>query len=141
MGHRRTRGDPDADPAAQRGEHFGDLTGQLPGRDQDEPARGAGLAAARRAGQPGQQRQAEGESLAGPGLRAAQHIPASQRVGQGPGLDGEGRVDALLGERRDQGSRQAKLGKGRRGRSRGAERGGQGALELGDDGTRGGGPA
>ena len=34
-------GDPDAEPAAQRGEHLGDLPGQFPGRDQDEPARGA----------------------------------------------------------------------------------------------------
>ena len=134
-------GDPDAEPAAQRGEHLGDLAGQFPGGDQDKPAGRAGLAAAGLAGQPGQQRKAEGEGLAGPGLRAAQHVPARQRVGQGPGLDGEGCVDALLGERGDQGSGQAQLGKGRRGRSRGAQRGGQGALELRHDGCAGrGGP-
>ncbi len=93
-------GDPDAEPAAQRGEHLGDLAGQLPGRDQDQPARGLGLAAAGGTGQPGQQGQAEGQGLTGAGLGAAQHVPAGQCVGQRPGLDGEGRGDALLGERR-----------------------------------------
>ena len=129
-------GDPDAQPAAQRGEHLGYLPGQFPGRDQDQPARGTGLAAAR-LGQPGQQRQAEGQRLTRPGLRAAQHVPAGQRVGQGPGLDGEGCVDALLGERRDQRSGQAEFGEGRRRRGGDAERGGQGPVELGDDGGTG----
>ena len=48
----------------------------------------------RRRGQPGEHGQAEGEGLAGPGLRAAEDVTAGQRVGQRAGLDGEGRVDA-----------------------------------------------
>ena len=93
--------------------------------------RGAAAGGPAAVGQPGQQGQAEGEGLARAGLRAAEHVPAGQRVGKGPGLDRERRGDALLGERRDQRAGQAELGERRRGRGGRAERGGQRAIELG----------
>ena len=60
--------------------------------------------------QAGEQRQAEGERLARPGLRAPEHVPAGERIGQRGRLDGEGIGDAGLGERVQQGSGQPELG-------------------------------
>ena len=51
----------------------------------------AGLAAAVRGGEPGDQREAEGEGLAGAGAAAAEHVPAGQAVGQRGDLDRERR--------------------------------------------------
>src|SRR5260370_1124917 len=105
-----------ARPVTEGRQQVGDLLGEFPGGDQDEPTRGLLLPRAASAGEPGQHRQAEREGLAGPGLRAAEHVPAGQRVRQGPGLDGERRVDPALGERGDQRGGDAKLTEGGGGR-------------------------
>ena len=71
----------------QRLDHGEDLVGQLAGRNEDE---GTGLpGAAGAAGQPGHQRQAEGERLAAAGAPAAEHVLAGEGVGQGGDLDRE----------------------------------------------------
>ena len=58
---------------------------------QDQAARRLRARAAALASEPGQHRQAEGEGLAGAGLRAAEHVAAGERVGQRRGLDRERR--------------------------------------------------
>jgi hypothetical protein len=82
---------------AERREYVGDLLGQFPGRHQDQ--RAGRLLLPRRVGgrQPGEQRQAEGERLARPGLRPAENAASGQRVGQRPGLDRERFLDAGCG--------------------------------------------
>ena len=64
-------------------------------------------------GEPGQQRQAERQRLAGAGLATAEHVPAGQRVRDGRGLDRERGGDALAAQRPDQLGGQAELGEGR----------------------------
>ncbi len=64
-------------------------------------------------GEPGQQRQAEGERLAGAGLAAAEDVPAGQRVRDGRRLDLERGGDALPGQHADQ---RLRAGRGRRSR-------------------------
>ena len=125
------RGDAHADAAAQRRERVGDLLGEFAGRDEDQAA-GCLLAPPVRGGrEPGQHRKAEGQRLARPGLGAAEHVAAGQRIGKRPGLDGERLVDVTRRERPDQPGVQAEFGE--RGRRRLRCRGGgiQGQIKLG----------
>ena len=136
------RGDAHPDGTAQRHEDVGDLLREFPGRDEDQPAGCLLPARARRGRQPGQQRKAEGQRLARPGLGAAQHVAAGQRVGQRPGLDRERLVDVTRRERPDQPGVQAELGERGRGRRRSRGGGVQGTIKLGVRGglRRPGGP-
>src|SRR6476469_9329051 len=85
----------------ERLERVGDLHRELTRRREDQgvrlarPARGLALEQSR------DERQAERERLAGAGLATAEHIAPRQGVGDGRGLDGEGRGDALAGEALD----------------------------------------
>ena len=125
------RGDAHADGTAQGRQHVGDLLGEFAGRDEDQPARCLLPAPVRQGCQPGQQRQAEGQRLAGSGLGPAQHVAAGQRVGKRPGLDRERLADVTRGERPDQPGVQAELGEGGRGGRRRRGGGVQGEIELG----------
>ena len=125
------RGDAHPDGTAQWHEDVGDLLREFPGRDEDQPAGCLLPARARRGGQPGQQRKAEGQRLARPGLGAAQHVAAGQRVGQRPGLDRERLVDVTRRERPDQPRVEAELGECGRGRRRSRGGGVQGTIKLG----------
>src|SRR5690606_42120347 len=72
------------------------------------------------AAEPGEQRQAEGQRLAGPGLAAAQDVPPGERVRQGRGLDGRRGAQALAGERVQKRRREGeRLEGGDRGQRRG----------------------
>ena len=98
-------------PAAVDGEHpgaqrhagypqvVGDLAGQLPGGHHDERRRGGRLAG-RGVGQVLQQRDAEGQRLAGAGAGLADDVVPGQRDRQGQALDGErgGDAHALQGD-------------------------------------------
>ena len=68
------------------------------------------------AGDPGQQRQAEGERLARAGLAAAEHVTAGEGVRHGGRLDRERRVDAAAVQGGDQLLRKAELGESGQGR-------------------------
>ena len=114
------------DGLAERHQRVVDLHGQLAGRHQDQGLRVVRPGPAAR-GEPGEQRQAEGERLAGAGLAAAEHVPAGERVGDGGRLDRERRGDALPGQRADQLLGQAEGGEadrlgGRSARARPARR-------------------
>ena len=89
-----------------------DLYGEFSGRDEYQAARRLRAPVPALDSEPGQHRQAEGERLAGAGLRAAEDIPACQRVRYGAGLDGERRDHAVGGQCIDEPSGQAKLAKG-----------------------------
>ncbi len=67
-------------------------------------------------GQPRHDRQREGDGLAGAGPAAAQDIASGQSVGQRGGLDGEGGLDAALGEGPDKVTGHAEFGEGGQGR-------------------------
>ena len=125
------RGDAHADTATQRHERVGDLLGELAGRHEDQAAGGLLAPPVRGGREPGQHGQAEGQRLAGPGLGAAEHVAAGQRIGKRPGLDRERLVDVTRRERPDQPGVQAELGE--RGRRRLRCRGGgvQGEIKLG----------
>ena len=125
------RGDADAHAAAQRRERVGDLLGELAGRDQDQAAGGLLAPPARAGREPGQQREAEGQRLARPGLSAAEHVAAGQRVGQRPGLDRERLADVTRRERAHQPGVQAELGERGRGGLRRRGGGVQGQVKLG----------
>ena len=94
----------------QRGERLVDLTGQLAGGGEDEPARGALLALTAGGGQAGDQRDAERVGLAGACAAAAQHVPPGECVGEGGVLDGRGGDDAGAAEDVEQGGRNAEIG-------------------------------
>src|SRR6478735_4929017 len=85
----------------ERLERVGDLHRELTRRREDQgvrlarPARGLALEQSR------DERQAERERLAGAGLATAEDVAPRQGVGDGRGLDGEGRGDALAGEALD----------------------------------------
>src|SRR6478672_11729173 len=85
----------------ERLECVGDLHRELTRRREDQgvrlarPARGLALEQSR------DERQAERERLAGAGLATAEHVAPREGVGDGRGLDGEGRGDALAGEALD----------------------------------------
>ena len=84
-----------------------DLHGQLSGGEQDEATRGCRSALELHDGAIGvtevvgdahQHRETESECLARTGLGLAADVPACQRIGDGHGLDGEGSLDAILGQ-------------------------------------------
>ncbi len=79
-----------------RRQRVGDLLGELAGGDEDHGERGVRLGAA--SGGAGEQRQAEGEGLAGAGAASAEDVAAGQRVRQGGALDREGLGHSLRGE-------------------------------------------
>jgi hypothetical protein len=115
--HRRAAvdgGDLDADRLGERRERVGDLLGQLAGRHEDETARLTGDRSAVTGSEPGEHGQAEGERLARAGLRPAEHVAAGECVRDRPGLDGERRVDAAAGHRRDERTGEAERGERRR---------------------------
>jgi hypothetical protein len=122
------RGDAHADAAAQRREHVGDLLREFPGRDEHETA-GRPIAAAG-PGQPGQQRQAEGQRLARARLGTAEHVTSGQRVRQRPGLDRERLADVIGRKRPDQPGVQAEFGERGRRRLRCRRGGVQGDIKL-----------
>jgi hypothetical protein len=70
-----------------------DLDRQLAGGDDDQ-----GLGDLAAVGDPLQQRDAEGEGLAGARAGLADDVLAAERDGERQGLDREGREDALRGE-------------------------------------------
>ncbi len=81
------RGEPQPQRAGVGGEGVGDLLGQFPGGDEDQGQRLPGLGPL--SGRTGQQREPEGEGLAGTRAATAQDVPAGQRVRQRRGLDRE----------------------------------------------------
>ena len=91
----------------QRGQVVGDLQGQLAGGGQYHCARSAGGLVD---GQAGQQRQPECQGLAGTGAATAEHVAASDGVGDGGALDREWLRDALLFLGRHHGSGHAEFG-------------------------------
>ena len=100
--------DPEADGRRQRGQHVVDLHRQLTGRQQHEATRCGGAAlellhlttgAPEIVGDAHEHREAEAERLARTGLGLAADVAPGQGVGDGHGLDGERRLDAVLGER------------------------------------------
>ena len=110
-----------AERAGQRVDDGGDLVGQLTGRHQDQRARPLGLPLAVRRRQPGDQREAEGQGLAGAGAAAAEHVAAGEAVGQRRDLDRERRGDAAGGEHLDQRRGDAEGGEGGVGRQHGGD--------------------
>ena len=103
------------DGQAQRlgvGQHgVDDLLRELAGRDEDEAARATGLRAT--AGEAGQQREAEGQGLAGAGLAAAEQVAPGEGLGEGGRLDRERRGEAARRQRPQHGLGQAEVGEGR----------------------------
>ncbi len=87
-----------------------DLLGQLAGGHQDQGEGLLGFGAP--PGDTGQQRQAEGEGLAGAGASAPQDVASAQRVGQRGGLHGEGCAHAEPVQGAQYGVRQAQGGEG-----------------------------
>ena len=86
----------------QRVDDLGDLRGELTGGSEHESARMAELLRTFAGfGQSGDERNGERQGLAGPGLSAAEHIAAGQRVGQSVLLDREGLSLAFLAQRVD----------------------------------------
>ena len=108
------RRDAQAHRAGQRHEDRLDLAGELAGRHEHEAAGAAG--AGEPVGQPGGQRDREAERLAGSGLPPAEDVQAGEGVREGGGLNGEGRGDAVFGQRRHQRGGHARGGEGDRGR-------------------------
>ena len=110
---------PAAGGRGERGQLPADLLGQLPGRDEDEPARPLRARGRNVEGE----REAEGQRLAGTRRRPAGDVVAGQRVGQGRRLDGERGGDAAPVEHGDEIGGQAEPGEG----------GGQGRLQFEGD--------
>jgi hypothetical protein len=105
------RGHPGADGRGQGSHDLLDLCGELTGGDEDEGGRlPAALApCGRRRRQPGQDRQREGERLAGTGGSLPADVAPGQAVGQGGGLDGERGDDPPALERGGQHGRDAEV--------------------------------
>jgi hypothetical protein len=78
---------------------FGNLSSQLTRRREHERAR---MPRGRRRGELLQDGQHESRRLAGAGLRAREHVAAAEHGRNGLGLNGSGRVVALVGERAQQ---------------------------------------
>ena len=107
---------PQAHGLGQRVDDLGDLRGELTGGGKDESARMAEpLRTLAGFGQASDERNGERQGLAGPGLSAAEHITAGQRVGQSVLLDREGLGLAFLAQRVDQFLGDTELGKSGRG--------------------------
>ena len=102
------RRDPRALPSGELAELVGDLGGELTGRYEDQPTGSATFGG----GAADDEGDAEGQGLAGPGRGLARYVAAGERVGQGQGLDGEGGVDAALGQRGDDWRGHAEVGEG-----------------------------
>ncbi len=113
VAHGRTAADDlhlQAEDVAVGLEGVGDLHRQLAGRGEDQAAGALLLGVA--AGQRGEQRQTEGEGLAGAGAAAAEDVLAGQGVRDGRRLDREGGGHAVLGELADDGLVQAQVAEG-----------------------------
>ena len=82
----------------ERREHVVHLERELAGGHEHEAAGLAGLGLVESL----EERQAEGERLAGAGLGLAAHVAPGERVGDRQALDGEGFDDALVGEDLDE---------------------------------------
>jgi hypothetical protein len=108
-------GDAQRAGVGQRAQLLHDLQGELAGRGEHERGGAAGLG-----GGAIDERHAEGEGLARAGRRLEHHVVAREQVLEHELLDGERRVDVALGERVDDGIRDAELG----------ERGGRHWLEA-----------
>ncbi len=119
------RGGAHAQRAGQRVDDGRHLVGQLTGRHQDQRTGLARLPADRGGGEPGDQREREGQRLARAGAPAAQHVPAGQRVRQRRDLDRERLGDAAGGEHLHQRGGHAQRGEA--GGHRGLDRGRLGA--------------
>jgi hypothetical protein len=110
--------------AGQGGERLVDLGDELAGGGHDQAARLTAAALAARVDQPGDDRDGEGDGLAAAGPTATEHVLAGEGVGQRRCLDGEGRVDAALGQGRHDGGRHAEVGEAHgRNLGRGGRRG------------------
>ncbi len=85
-------------------EDLGHLTGQLPGGHQRQAPRRArsGRGSGGLGCQALEDRYAEGQRLAGPGLGLAAHVSPGQGIGDGEGLDRKGLSDAVGFKGRDQ---------------------------------------
>ena len=88
-------GGPEPEFAAEEFRLTGDLSGKLPGGDEDE-----GLTALLRHIDPLQDRQEEGPRLAASRLRLDHQVPSGQNIGDRPGLDRQQFRPARLGARR-----------------------------------------
>ena len=110
-----------SDGFGQRTQSARDLLGELTGRDHDQPPRTVGRRST--AGKPGDHWQTEGEGLAGAGGPTAEDVPASQGIGDGGGLDGEGVLEALGGQFLDHRHRQTHVAEGCRGVDTGRDTG------------------
>ena len=86
-------GHPQAACSSQRLQHLAHLGGQLAGRDQHQRGRGGAVRVDSL-----DQRDAEGERLAGAGGRLGQHVLAGESVGKHPALNLEWGLDALGSE-------------------------------------------
>lgn len=118
--------DPQPHGAGVRGQRVVDLPGEFPGGDEDEGERLAGLGTA--ADGAGEERQAEGEGLAGAGAATAEHVTAGQGVRQRGRLDGERRGDALAAEGGEHLAGEAEVLEGLHRGERGGDRLGEGEL-------------
>ena len=94
------------------GEVVVDLQAQLAGRHDDQGAGDAGERPRLVGDDAVQQRHAEGEGLAHAGAGLTDQVVAGQGQRQGQFLDGEGVLDAVLGERADDLLADAEFGEG-----------------------------
>ena len=88
-------GDAEVAGARQRAQLVDDLAGELARGGEDERRRAAGVGR-----DAVDERDAEGERLAGAGGRLGEHVAAGEHVGDDELLDGEGGVDAALARAR-----------------------------------------
>jgi hypothetical protein len=112
-------------------QYVGDLLGEFAGGYQDEGAGCLLLPRLGAGGQPGQQRETEGEGFAGSGLGAAKDVTARQGVGYGPRLDGERFQDAAGSQGGDQARVHAEPGEAGCGWCRDSGGRGKGRIERG----------
>ena len=101
-------GDPQLAGSAEPQQLVAHLRGELAGGDQHEPAWAARLGPL----EASDQRDAEGEGLAGAGRCPAAEVAAGAAVGQGQGLDGEGLGNAASLESGDDVGGNAEIGEG-----------------------------
>src|SRR5919199_764153 len=104
------RGDPQPSGACDRARLVHDLGGELAGRREDERARPAAARC-----DPLDDRDREGERLAGAGRRLGEDVAAGEDVGDDEPLDGERLGDVAPGGRAPDGGGHAEIGEGRLG--------------------------
>ncbi len=126
------RGQPQPDRTRVRSQCVGHLLGQLTRRYQDQRQRLSRLSPL--TGSTGQQGEAEGQGLTGPGAPPAQGITARESVGQGRPLDRERNAHPLHGQRRQQLLGHVEVGERLGSRQCGSDRDRQGKLALDRDG-------